>query len=345
MESYKFEVQRIQDAFLQAVKSSAQLPNAAVSALQSAFPSAQFSIHASGKHLTTGGVFTDGDRNLLDDVLRLLLVHLSEQAVAAGQRLMHFTLTGCSSPILRRLLDLVRWITEAGFGATASASTPTGSGLVRVLDLASFCRLVEDMLEIGTIVDCQDVFVYMEQNMEFLKSEYQQQQQQAQQQQAAQTAADKGGQAGGAAAPAKPTAQMNQSMLAILRACNNVLRRLSKATDVQLCGRVLVFMARLYPLSDRSGLNLQWAVNTGLPLPVDEVGPHDVDSSGQPIDPRLYTTMWGLQAVFKAPVQALQLPVWARVSSEISTVLDEFERLPITVLALGPAAAADVEGG
>ena len=132
---------------------------------------------------------------------------------------------------------------------------------------------------------------------------------------------------------------------------------------MQLCGRILVFIVRLYPLSDKSGLNLQGAINSALPLPLDEVGmgrgsrsfssplpgphlfcrpchspsatpllshtlsespgqpidsllryphslyrpltllsqvgPDDVDSVGQPIDGKLYTTFWGLQAAFK----------------------------------------------
>lgn len=44
-----------------------------------------------------------------------------------------------------------------------------------------------------------------------------------------------------------------------------------QANDVQLCGRILVFIVRLYPLSDKSGLNLQGAINAALPLPLDEV--------------------------------------------------------------------------
>ena len=40
-------------------------------------------------------------------------------------------------------------------------------------------------------------------------------------------------------------------------------------------------------------------VNSGLSLPIDEVAPGDVDSNGEPIDAKLYTTFWGLQNVFK----------------------------------------------
>jgi len=40
-------------------------------------------------------------------------------------------------------------------------------------------------------------------------------------------------------------------------------------------------------------------VNSSLSLPIDEVAPGEVDSSGEPIDAKLYTTFWGLQNVFK----------------------------------------------
>jgi THO complex subunit 1 transcription elongation factor len=43
----------------------------------------------------------------------------------------------------------------------------------------------------------------------------------------------------------------------MLRTCNQLLRRLSKGHNAVLCGRILIFLARLLPLSDRSGINLQ----------------------------------------------------------------------------------------
>lgn len=48
---------------------------------------------------------------------------------------------------------------------------------------------------------------------------------------------------------------------ASLRICNNLLQRLSKAQHTVLCGRLSLFLARSVPLDDRSGLNIQAAVN------------------------------------------------------------------------------------
>ena len=41
--------------------------------------------------------------------------------------------------------------------------------------------------------------------------------------------------------------------LIILRLCNELLRRLSKTKNTSFCGRILQFLANIYPMSERSG--------------------------------------------------------------------------------------------
>lgn len=41
-----------------------------------------------------------------------------------------------------------------------------------------------------------------------------------------------------------------------LKLCNRVLSRLSRASEPQLCAAVLVYLAKVFPLQERSGLNL-----------------------------------------------------------------------------------------
>ncbi len=55
-----------------------------------------------------------------------------------------------------------------------------------------------------------------------------------------------------------------------LRMCNNLLRRLSKAQNTVLCGRISLFLARFLPLDDRSGVNLTAAVNSTNTTPVED---------------------------------------------------------------------------
>ncbi|KAI2467002.1 THO complex subunit 1 transcription elongation factor-domain-containing protein [Annulohypoxylon bovei var. microspora] len=45
--------------------------------------------------------------------------------------------------------------------------------------------------------------------------------------------------------------------LVILRSCNDLLRRLSRAEDTAFCGRVFIFMFQCFPLGDRSSVNLR----------------------------------------------------------------------------------------
>ncbi|MCJ1385978.1 hypothetical protein MMC17_009103 [Xylographa soralifera] len=51
--------------------------------------------------------------------------------------------------------------------------------------------------------------------------------------------------------------QFKQKNLAILRACNELLRRLSRAEDTVFCGRVFIFLFQTFPLGDRSSVNLR----------------------------------------------------------------------------------------
>ncbi|KAI0010273.1 THO complex subunit 1 transcription elongation factor-domain-containing protein [Xylariaceae sp. FL0662B] len=54
------------------------------------------------------------------------------------------------------------------------------------------------------------------------------------------------------------TAQhLTQKKLVILRSCNDLLRRLSRAEDTAFCGRVFIFMFQCFPLGDRSSVNLR----------------------------------------------------------------------------------------
>ena len=50
---------------------------------------------------------------------------------------------------------------------------------------------------------------------------------------------------------------------ALLRCWNTLMQRLSKSTDLLLCGRVLMFLSHVLPLSEKSGVNLKGEFNKG----------------------------------------------------------------------------------
>lgn len=47
----------------------------------------------------------------------------------------------------------------------------------------------------------------------------------------------------------------------LLRMCNGLLSRLSRGKDASFCGRILIFLAKLLPFYERSGLNLTSSFN------------------------------------------------------------------------------------
>ena len=60
-----------------------------------------------------------------------------------------------------------------------------------------------------------------------------------------------------------------RSKLTLIRTCNELLRRLSKSKNTNFCGRILMLLSYMLPLSDRSGVNIK-GVSAVSELDVDE---------------------------------------------------------------------------
>ncbi|XP_051553984.1 THO complex subunit 1-like [Myxocyprinus asiaticus] len=122
----------------------------------------------------------------------------------------------------------------------------------------------------------------------------------------------------------------------LLRMCNDLLRRLSKSQNTVFCGRIQLFLARLFPLSEKSGLNLQSQFNLdnitvfnkneqestlglqhsevkeeGMEVEEGEMGDEDAPTSCSiPIDYNLYRKFWTLQDYFRNPIQCYDKFLW-----------------------------------
>ncbi|KAL9017440.1 MAG: hypothetical protein Q9185_005258 [Variospora sp. 1 TL-2023] len=100
--------------------------------------------------------------------------------------------------------------------------------IVTILSDVQLCEpglvfwLVEELLDSQTIDGCKVVFDYLDSRRERLIAKH-----------------------------------FKQKQLIILRACNELLRRLSRAEDTVFCGRVFIFMFQSFPLGDRSSVNLR----------------------------------------------------------------------------------------
>ncbi|XP_048363365.1 THO complex subunit 1 [Sphaerodactylus townsendi] len=140
----------------------------------------------------------------------------------------------------------------------------------------------------------------------------------------------------------------------LLRMCNDLLRRLSKSQNTVFCGRIQLFLARLFPLSEKSGLNLQSQFNLenitvfntneqestlgqkhveerdeGMEVEEGEMGDDEAPTSCSiPIDYNLYRKFWSLQDYFRNPVQCYEKISWKtflKYSEEVLTVFKSYK--------------------
>lgn len=68
-----------------------------------------------------------------------------------------------------------------------------------------------------------------------------------------------------------------------------------------------------------------------------------VDSNGEPVDAAFYRRFWGLQPVFMNPGPAMRPGPWAGVMTDLTAVLDEFDKQK-TIAAASSAPDAAGEG-
>jgi len=148
----------------------------------------------------------------------------------------------------------------------------------------------------------------------------------------------------------------------LLRICNDLLRRLSRTQDTVFCGRILLFLAKFFPFSERSGLNIISEFNVDNvtlyttsgsqdtvkdengsgenEMEVDGEAKSDVkkDAEDMNIDYALYSKFWKLQDYFRNPVQCYEKSKWAAFAKYSKEVLDTFKSFKIDSV---PAAVED----
>lgn len=121
--------------------------------------------------------------------------------------------------------------------------------------------------------------------------------------------------------------------LLILRSVNALLKRTSAPSAPALCGCMLMFLAKFFPLSERSGVNVAGLYNTANTTVVHDVTDGTADSRGSKVDGALYRTFWGLQTLFTNPVNVLQPSVWTAMVADVRTVLQRFAQQPVSTSA------------
>ncbi|KAK5070703.1 hypothetical protein LTR70_010662 [Exophiala xenobiotica] len=143
--------------------------------------------------------------------------------------------------------------------------------------------LVEDLLDSQTIHGCREVFNYLESRRERMTK-----------------------------------VNFAQKHLPVLRCCNELLRRLSRAEDTVFCGRVFIYLFQSFPLGDKSSVNLRGEFHLENVTAYDEIQPKldhvddSMDLDGQ--DKReqadlhhLYPVFWSLQSLFSSPTKLFEV--------------------------------------
>lgn len=124
----------------------------------------------------------------------------------------------------------------------------------------------------------------------------------------------------------------------LLRTCNDLLRRLSRSQNTVFCGKILVFLAKLFPLSERSGLNIVSefnAENITLFSSEDYKGLSDeaalvedpeeqTSTAAVPVDYNLYRKFWSLQESFRQPTLCYGKVHWRQFTTYSQDVLSVF---------------------
>ncbi|KAL6785389.1 hypothetical protein ACKKBG_A00065 [Auxenochlorella protothecoides x Auxenochlorella symbiontica] len=127
----------------------------------------------------------------------------------------------------------------------------------------------------------------------------------------------------------KQPAVRARAALTLQRACNLLIHRLSKSQNSLFAGRLLIFLAKLLPLMERSGVNLQGAFHTENSTPVEDVAEGALDSLGKTVDAEFYGTFWSLQAAFSNPPQAgIE---WSETARAVKIVLERLKKDPVTL--------------
>ncbi|CAH0381746.1 unnamed protein product [Bemisia tabaci] len=124
----------------------------------------------------------------------------------------------------------------------------------------------------------------------------------------------------------------------LLRMCNDLLRRLSRSQNTVFCGRILLFLAKFFSFSERSGLNIisefnlenvtEYSTTSFEKMDVQEDAEAEVNNKLK-VDFNLYTKFWALQDYFRNPTLCYNKVQWKTFTSYCSCVLTAFKNFKL----------------
>ncbi|GAQ89185.1 putative THO complex subunit THOC1 [Klebsormidium nitens] len=219
--------------------------------------------------------------HILDIFARTTLLSLVEQARHDGEPVM--TWQGAK---IQRFLDVV-----------SAVSFPPGAR-PRV-DPGVMLAVLEDLMDMVTVPECQQVFSNIERERDNLVK-----------------------------------AKTN---LALLRTFKKLLKRLSKTQDTVFSGRILMFMATIWSLSERSASNHLGTFNTAAEVGYSQDA--DMPADGSKVDKAFYQTFWSLQEHFRHPAPLATNATLSKFLDALQVVLTYFSDNAAGGTGRGPAQA------
>lgn len=144
--------------------------------------------------------------------------------------------------------------------------------------------------------------------------------------------------------------EFHKTHLAVLRACNDLLRRLSRAEDAVFCGRVFFFLFQSFPLGDKSSVNLRGEFHVDnvtafekdpeastqdedstTHMDVDTITTADAADQSQNKKQDLYPIFWRLQQDFSVPTRLFEAEHFSIFKQGLEMTMEKFEKTPVVV--------------
>lgn len=154
--------------------------------------------------------------------------------------------------------------------------------------------LLADLFEVLTLDKCEELFTFVEENVSVFKEEL----------------------------------FFTNCKNHLLRMSNDLLRKLSRSQNTVFCGRILLFLAKFFPFSERSGVNIVSEFNVENITEYDTENAELSDALGQSdeniFDYNFYCKFWSIQGFFRTPNICYDKANWKKFTAHTEVILSAF---------------------
>lgn len=160
-------------------------------------------------------------------------------------------------------------------------------------DPSAFFDLLETLLDVSQAEDAVDVFQYLERVAEDVQ---------------------------------KPT-MVAHGKFHVLRACTQLLRRMSRREHAHACGLAHLFLAQFLPMHDRSGTNPAGPPEVEFPVHIDNMSdkPSGKEAAAlPPVSYSFYSAFWSVQESFQKPQKLTEASTWKNFERIVRKALVNF---------------------